>query len=231
MPQMSLADAKEAAPNELEPDLPLKAENMYVDLFILSTNEEKKQMEVMVFATNRRFIEWILTSTDQTGLNLQAIETTSISLGRLHKADHNNYVTVDIGSTHAAIAVFDNDLIHVMNTVALQDKAWDAFLAKNELNLTADEIKQTFNTMLTSLTDRIQASIRFYKNRNQNTEKLEKIFISGSGARVPHLDSILAEYLNETVEIGQPTVNCKDHESCDTSYLSALGASLRNINE
>jgi len=231
MPQMPLNDAKEAAPHELEPDLPLKAENMYVDLFILHTSKDQKEMEVMVFATNKRFVDWILGAVDKVGLNTRALETTSISLGRLHKADHNNYVTVDIGSTHAAIAVFDKDLIHVLNTVALQDKNWDAFLAKDELNITAEQIKQNFNVMLTNLSDRVAASIKYYKNKNHQTDSIEKIFLSGSGARVPHLDTILAEYFNEIVEIGQPKINSQEQAGCDSSYLAALGASLRNFDE
>lgn len=232
MPKMGLQEAREAAPHELESDLPLKADSMYVDVFILNSSQDQKQMEVMVFAINKSLVDWFLTATDRVGLTINALETSSMSLGRLYQTKANSYITVDIGSNFASIAIFANDLIHVTNSVSLQDPAWEKALAAQELAFGPNDLKAQFNTFLTNLTEKITASLRFYQNRMPNMAPIEKVFLSGSGARMPHLDAVLAQYLQLPVEIGQPAgVTCDSQPSCDTSFLAAIGASLRSPDE
>ncbi|MDO8471754.1 MAG: hypothetical protein Q7S64_01210 [bacterium] len=232
MPKMDLAQAREAAPHELESDLPLKAESMYVDVSVLKILPDQPQMEAMVFAMNRGLVDWFLEAADAIRLPLVAIETASLSLGRLYQAKQQSYITVDIGSNFASIAIFANDLIHVSNSVSLQDPAWEKALAAQELAFGPNDLATQFNIFLTNLTEKIIASLRFYQNRVPNAAPIEKVFLSGSGARMPHLDTVLAQYLQLPVVIGQPVgVTCKGKQVCDTSYLAAIGAGIREKDE
>lgn len=235
MPKMPIAEAKRAAPHELEPDLPLKAENMYVDLNVLgevvSKDKQKtsNSMEVIVFAANKNYIDALTDAIESAGLNLQAIEISSVSLGRLYAKDHNTYLTVDLGSSHGAITIFENDLIHVTTSVSFRHPAWSDATKGKQAEITEEQATKDYAPVISDVAEKIQTAIRYYHNRVDTPKKIEKIFLSGSGARVPHIDKIISDQINLTVTIGHAPITVS--APCTTSHLAAIGASLRNTTD
>jgi len=222
LPPLSARELAAAAPHELEGDLPLKADEIYVDMYKIGQQPDG-QHEYMAFAVNRQLIHWLVEGLQLSHLRPVAIETVSLSLGRLQKNNPKPYLTVDIGSDYASMAVFSDGLMRVNTSVAMHDEGWSELVNQDNPRITLEELTTKYGRLFSDLTDNIQATVRYFQNRSAGQEVLS-VFLSGSGAHVSHIDTLLNKELSLPVRINQPPVPCV--KTFDTSYLPAIGAAL-----
>jgi Tfp pilus assembly PilM family ATPase len=222
LPPLNGRELLATAPHELESDLPLKADEMYVDMYELRRLPDG-QREYMAFAVNRQLVHWLVEGLQAAKFRPRAIETVSLSLGRLQQGNPKPYLTVDVGSDYASMAVFSNDLMHVNTSVAMHDEAWSKLVNEPAPTITLEELTTQYNRLFSELTDNIQATVRYFQNRS-DTHEVASVFISGSGAHVPHLDILLNKDLALPVRINKPSITTE--VTIDTSYLPAIGAAL-----
>ena len=222
LPQLKDAELLATAPHELESDLPLKADEMYVDMYKLRALPDG-QSEYMAFAVSRQLIHWLVEALQLAHLRPKSIETVSLSLGRLQQIDDKPYLTVDVGSDYASMAVFCGGLMRVNTSVAMHDEAWNKLVNEPSPQITVEQLTQQYSRLFSELTDNIQATIRYFQNRSTGYE-VAGVYISGSGAHVPHLDTLLNKELSLPVRINKPPV--PTNVTPDTSYLPAIGAAL-----
>lgn len=222
LPALSEREIREAAPHELESDLPLKSDQVYVDLYELRALPDGKH-EYMAFAVNRQLVDWLVEGLQLARLRPRSIETVSLALGRLQTKFIQPYLTVDIGSDYASMAVFSGGLMHVNTSVAMHDAGWSALVNEPTPQLTADDLVNKFSRLFSDLVENIQATIRYFQNRAPN-QAVAAVFLSGSGAHVPHLDTYLNGQLQLPVRVNRPEVPAL--VTPDTSFLPAIGASI-----
>lgn len=222
LPPLSHRDLLATAPHELESDLPLKAEEIYVDMYELRALPDG-QREYMAFAVNRQLIHWIVEGLQHAKLRPRSIETVSLSLGRLQAGNPKPYLTVDVGSDYASMAVFSDGLMRVNTSVAMHDENWGKLVNEVSPRITVEELTRQYDRLFSELTDNIQATVRYFQNRSDSRE-VASVFLSGSGAHVPHLDTLLNKDLGLPVRINRP--NIPTDMTVDTSYLPAIGAAL-----
>lgn len=222
LPALSGKETREAAPHELESDLPLKSDQIYVDLYELRPLPDGKR-EYMAFAVNRQLVDWLIEGLQLARLRPKSIETVSLALGRLQTKFDQPYLTVDVGSDYASMAVFSGGLMHVNTSVAMHDAGWSALVNEPTPQLTADDLVAKFSRLFADLVENIQATIRYFQNRAPD-QAVAAVFLSGSGAHVPHLDTYLNGQLQLPVRVNRPEI--ASLITPDSSYLPAIGAAI-----
>ena len=222
LPTLPAKELATVAPHELESDLPIKADEMYVDMYELRALPDG-QHEYMAFAINQSLVNWLVEGLQIAKLRPRTIETISLSLGRLQAADKNPYLTVDVGSDYASMAVFCDGKMHVNTSVAMHDSGWGELVNGPNQRITVEDLTAKYGRLFSELTDNIQATIRYFQNRADNRE-VATVYLSGSGARVPHIDTLLNKDLRLPVKINRPAIPCE--MTPDTSFLPAIGASI-----
>lgn len=222
LPALKPAELAAAAPHELESDLPLKADEMYVDLYELRALPDGKK-EYMAFAINRQLVHWLIEALQQTRYRPRSIETVSLSLGRLQQSNKQPYLTIDVGSDYASMAVFSGGLMHVNTSVAMHDAGWDKLVNEPAPQISVEDLTQKYSRLFTELTENVQATIRYFQNRSPGQE-VASVYLSGSGARVPHLDTLLNKELSLPVRVNLPSI--PTDMTPETSYLPAIGAAI-----
>lgn len=223
LPQLPLHEAIAAAPHELESDLPLSADEMYVDMYKLRDLPDG-QAEYMAFAVHQSLIDWLVEGAQLARLRPRSVETVSLSLGRLQSDLTEPFLTVDIGSDYASMAVFYEGMMHVNTSVAMHEEGWGELVGQATPRISLADLETQHRGLFDELTENIQATIRYFQNRSDTPREAAAIYLSGSGARVPHIDTLLNKQLHLPVKINRPTINSKD--SLDNSFLPAVGASL-----
>lgn len=226
MPLVSKEEAAAMAPHEIEPDLPIKADQLYTDAIILEEMPREKKMAVMVYAAPRSVIDGLLSAAAAAGINLLAIEAASVSLARLYGSRYRCFVTIDIGTEHGSITVVDQEHIRVSTSSSFEDEDWAAIIRKKSARLSKEEAVTLYGSVVSAIADKTQTAIRYYANRSKPVCSMEQVLISGTGAVAPHLTTMLTSQLNIPTSIGTaPVAITKDG---DASYLAAVGAALRN---
>jgi len=226
MPLVSKEEAAAMAPHEIEPDLPIKTDQLYTDAIILEEMPKQKKMAVMVYAAPRSVIDGLLAAAAAAGINLLAIEAASVSLARLYGSRYGCFATIDIGTEHGSITIVERERIRVCTSSSFEDEDWTAIIRQKSARITKEEAVSLYGPVVTAIADKTQTAIRYYTNRSKPACSMEQILISGTGAVAPHLTTMLAAQLNIPTSIGTaPVTITKDGNA---SYLAAVGAALRN---
>src|SRR3989339_131836 len=91
---------------------------------------------------------------------------------------------------------------------------------------------QLLRPMLDDLTARIRHAVHFHNTYFEGAS-IDKIILSGGGASLKGLDVFLAAELGIPVELGNPLINIKNHDSLDyqqaLSYCTVIGLGLKDF--
>lgn len=226
MPLVSKEEAAAMAPHEIEPDLPIKADQLYTDAIILEEMPKEKKMTVMVYAAPRSVIDGLLAAAAGANINLLAIEAASVSLARLYGRRYKCFATIDIGTEHGSITIVERERIRVSTSSSFENEEWAAIIRKKSAKLSKEEAVTMYGSVVSVIAEKTQTAVRYYANRAQPACSMEQVLLSGTGATAPHLTTMLAAQLNTPTSVGTaPVTIAKDG---DASYLAAVGAALRN---
>ena len=114
---------------------------------------------------------------------------------------------------------------------------------KNEKSIIKEEKGKVFEALIPALTDLIEQTKKYldYCKTSMNGQAVEKILISGNGARLKSLIPFLASEINIPVEIGNPWVNVLSEKNQPKKqeliygqeqflgHATVLGLSLRGV--
>lgn len=228
MPLVSKDEAAAMAPHEIEPDLPMKADQLYTDAIILEEMPKEKKMAVMIFAAPRTVIDGLLAASAAAGINLQAIEAASVSLARLYGTKYRCFVTIDIGTEHGSITIVDREHIRVSTSSSFENDQWAEIIRRKSPRLSKEEAVTMYGSVVSAIADKTQTAIRYYANRAKPVCSMEQVLLSGTGANVPHLAAMLSKLLDIPTSVGSGTIDIT--KDGDASYYAAVGAALRNTN-
>ncbi|MEW6610330.1 MAG: type IV pilus assembly protein PilM [Patescibacteria group bacterium] len=162
---------------------------------------------------------------------------------------------VDLGATHTSLMMVDGGVIQFTSSVALSGVEATNRIAER-LKLTYDEAERAkricgldakkgkgvvagvLESMLTSCAVEIERALHFYETHFPHGSTIQKIVLTGGGAKLSGAETFLGAQLSIPVILGDPLINISvapkrrgipRHESL--SYTTAIGLALRNSTE
>lgn len=222
LPAGKEAELKEAVNLETEQFIPMPLENLYVDYEIIKRSS--KDLTVLTCAVPKQFIDSLLETMADAGVDVAMIEPSITSVARLLEATNEGSglptVIVDIGPVSTDIAIFDQ-AIRVASSIAVGSNTMTLDIARH-MNIPLEEAHQlkvlsglnmgprqakivnALSPSLKKISNEASKVMRFYTDRFPQERKLEQLLIVGSGSNIPGLGDFFTNELVMPARIASP---------------------------
>jgi type IV pilus assembly protein PilM len=269
LPKMAEEELKGAVLFEAENYIPLPIDDVYIDFQIVPPfYNHLDHFDVLIAALPKKVIDSYVSVLKKSGLQPRVLEIESLSIGRaLVKNEVSPFPTllIDLGATKTSFIIFSGFSVRLTSSIPVSSQKFTEAIAKslriNEEK--AEELKvkyglvgkenkeglEIFEALIPSFTDlleQIKSHLYYYQSHSQHehlgpeAKGVSKILLSGGGANLKGLSTLLAAELKIPVEIGNPWVNILPESLKEIpqlpfdqslSYTTALGLALRGIKE
>lgn len=233
--------------------LPVAIEDVQMSCIRIGYNEEKNAPKVLLIAAPRKIIDLYMDITSKAGLEVVAIETESVAVGRaMYKATNNNHmVMLDFGSNNTDMSIMYEGNLVFSQSISIGSDALTQSIV-NQFNLEyaqAEEYKRNygisqgvledkvFNALrpiVDSLLVEVQRGIEFYKSKTLMPSPNQYI-LTGDGAMLPGLPAYLTSTMNVEAVVGDPWVNINIPEKMvnlisksKPAFAVAIGLALKD---
>lgn len=232
MPKMDVAELEGAIPWELEQDIPIPVDQVYLDWQI--TNDKLDKLEVLVTATPKDYIEILISTLKQAGLKPIVLELESQATARALVSAENEKQAVlilDMASVLTSFIVVEKGIVLYTSNIPIAGNALtesiarafglstqDAEKLKQEAGLLAESkkgnVKQAIVPILDNIVDEIKNVVRFYEEHSVSKQAISKVILSGGSAKLLGIADYISARLNlganrpiGRVILGDPWVN------------------------
>jgi type IV pilus assembly protein PilM len=221
MPKMGDVELEGAIPWELEQDIPVPIDQVYMDWQIVKEGETTNQ--VLVMSTPKDYIDTLVGSLKMANLKPIALELESLATARaLIGPEDENQATMVIDMTTSLtsfIIVSGKGVLeytsnipiggnHLTESVArnLGITPKEAELVKRESGLLTESkkgnIKQALLPIIDNIVDEIRNVVKFHEDHSKLSPAVNKIILCGGAANLAGLPDYIAARLN--IGIGKP---------------------------
>lgn len=235
LPKIKKEDVANAVRWEIEPNIPLSAEETVFDYEVISSPDAKEDhMDVVVTAFPRSIIDVYLKVLKNAGFKIKFLELESQAIARAVAGgfgDDSSRILVDLGRNRTSIILFDGASIIFTNTVALGGLVFEESISRalSVSRESAASIKKEygldpkakegklFSALLPAITDlkkEIERVINYYENKglhmHEARPKIKEIILTGGDANLDGLDTFLGSSLRVTVRKADPFASVKE---------------------
>ncbi|MGE5298132.1 MAG: type IV pilus assembly protein PilM [Acidobacteriaceae bacterium] len=233
LPRMSDSELEGSIPWELEQDIPVPIDQVYLDWQVIK--QDKENSHVLVTATPRDYVDSLVESIKMAGLSPVALELESQASGRalIGKDDQNEAVLIldmSVAQTSFIIVVY-NGLLEYTSSIPIAGNAFTESIARN-LGISAGEaekikreagligeskygnVRQAMLPILDNIVDEIKNVVRFYNDHTSFDKQITKVYLSGGTAKLAGVVDYISARLNlgagkplGRVALGNPWTN------------------------
>jgi len=234
LPKMPEDELAGAVPFEIEQNIPVPIEMVYMDWQIL--REAKEGLEVMVTATPKDYVDSLVSTLKIAGLVPVAMELESQAMSRslISKDDNERTVLiVDISSVQTSFVIVEHGHVEYTSSISVAGNAFtesisrnlgmsmaDAENAKRQQGLVADirkgNIRQAILPLLDNIIEEIRNVARFHEEHSPEHSEIAEVILSGGSAKLPGIADYVSARLNlmnrsmHQVLLGNPWINIAD---------------------
>jgi type IV pilus assembly protein PilM len=256
-PVMAEAELREAIKWDMEKYVPFAPGSYYHDFAIVgkSSDEQEQEMKVLLVAAPQDLVNKLVSTLKTVGLRTMAVDIEPLAIYRTLSGAENS-VVVDIGGHAAQVIVFQNGSPTVTRAIPINGQRFtEAVMSVLELDYNEAEnlklrqknlLKQDaqdesiLNTHLGNLVSELAKEIRrtleYFQMQNKYAV-VEKVFLSGGGARLDNLAQQLALELDLQVVVHNPTAKLTVPPSFDPvqwqeiapQFSVAIGLALAEV--
>jgi type IV pilus assembly protein PilM len=252
-PGVKREELKDAVYFEAKQYIPMPLNEVQLSYVPIGFNVEKNAPRVLVVAAPRKIIDIYINIAMSAGLDLVAIETESVAVGRtMYKSTgKKNMVMLDFGANSTDMSILSEGYLVFSQSIAIgSDSLTQAIMNKFGFQYQrAEEFKRNYGVaqgvledkiygVLTPIIESIMVEVRrgveFYKNRTLSVSPSD-YFLSGDGALLPGLSEYVSRSLGVSALIANPWRNIsvdnkfKDIvEKSGPSYSIAIGLALKD---
>jgi type IV pilus assembly protein PilM len=229
LPKMNPDEIEGAIPWELEQDIPIPIDQVYLDWQIVNDTAPDKT-EVLVMAAPKDYIDDLVSALRIAKLNPVAFELESQATARalIGKEENSQSVLVlDIAQTHTSFIIVEDRNVHYTSSIPVGGAAFNESIVRTlgvpaaeaeklvaTVGLVADtkkaNIRQPLLPILDNIVDEIKNVVRFYEEHTP-ARTINRIFLCGPGAKLLGIDEYISARLNlgsgksfGRVELGNP---------------------------
>lgn len=217
---------------EAERNIPIPSDNMYLDHESLGFHPERKHLDILLSASRKDSIDTYIEAINNAGLKPLAMEpeVAAISRSAIKGGETKKPVIIlEVGANRTRLIVFvknapiitgatDFSAPDVTKTIAgvlgieeakAKELQWTPDLLEDDK--VGDSLKQALHPLYQKLIESINNYSAFLQDREDNRDpemhQVDKVIVSGGGARIPGIAESLSMQLQLPVEIVNPWVN------------------------
>lgn len=244
------SNLKQAIRYEADKYVPFDLDEVVLDCARLgAAGGAAKDMRVLLVASKRDVIETRVSLIKRVGLEPSMIDVDPFAIGNafelVARANHDAALgsrvaaLVDIGATKTTVTVVKGHEPRFTREVYLGGEDFTEAVAKR-MNLEKGEAEALKRTpgekeadvngalahSMDELANEVMLSLDYYEDR-QDGEKVEEVYLSGGGARTPHLEETLERVFERRVTTWNPVAGLTvDGDSVDAASLTEHAAQL-----
>lgn len=265
VPRLGEKELKSAIRVEAERNMPIQADETYFDYAISDMHPDEDHLHAHVAATKKDIVSEYTDTLIKTGLTpaviepeVLAIARSAIEGGRAEKG----IIIIEIGGNRTRLIAVLRESVVLTGSVNFSAKEAAEAIA-GALGVDPDEADKirweekmlkdpkhgsNIEQALSPAYDRIAEAIHSYtgflnehlKEEGGSIKNIEKLVVSGGGARLPGITKQLSMLIQKPVERANPWINVLPHplkETPDISYeesmryTTAIGLALRGISD
>jgi type IV pilus assembly protein PilM len=246
-------EIKGAIYHEAKQYIPIPIEEVQMSYVIIGFNEQKNAPKVILVAAPKKIVEIYMNVAKYANLDLIAIETESVAIGRamFNSMRKKNCVMLDFGANSTDMSIMmDGSLVFSQSISIGSDSLTQAIVNKFNFDYKrAEEFKRNYGLIPSILEGRIynvmspivqsimvevRRGIEFYKNKTMSVAPVEYL-LNGEGALLPGLTEYVSKSLGVSAQIANPWLNIVvDNKFKDAigksgaSYSVAIGLALKD---
>lgn len=248
IPKMPESEIATALPFELEQDIPVPIDQVYLDWQVIRETADK--LEVLAHATPIDYMDAFVASLRIAKLVPVAMELESQATARAlisREYETKSVLIVDLASRQTSFIIVDNGIIQYTSSIPIAGNAFTESIARNlsikapeaekkkqEQGLIAEngqDVRKAILPILDNLVDEIKNVIRFFEEHETTHKTIETIMLCGGSAKLAGI----AEYISDRINLGSvhtqakviladPWVNVMaDPKAAPLDGLAALG--------
>ena len=252
-PGVKKEELKDAVFYEAKQYIPVPIEEVRMSYVPIGFNEAKNAPRVLLVAAPLKIIDNYIAISEMSGLDVAAIETESVALGRaMYRATNQKHVVMlDFGANSTDMSIMlDGYLVFSQSISIGSDSLTQAIINKFNFeyqqaegykrnygvvpNVLEGKIYQVLSPILESIMLEVSRGIEFYKNKTLAPAPTD-FLLTGDGALLPGLSDYISKALNVNATIANPWMNItvdkkfKDIISkSGPSYSVAIGLALKD---
>lgn len=228
MPKMSQEDYAKSIPMEAAQYLPIPVTDVYLDFQVMIVHPDEPLVDILLVAAPKKLVDEYVEVTKLAGLELSALETKPIAVGRAVAASAplKGACVIEIGTEITRLSIWDNNNLRLSTSVPLGKNQIEGSLG-HEYNKSATISNSVATSALLSpLPQEITNSIKYHNNRDYHPSPIQNIYLCGSGAKISGIAEYIQKATNISTQIIQPNIREKD--KIGTEFITAFGLALRN---
>ena len=252
-PGVKKEELKQAVYFEAKQYIPVPIEEVQMSYVTIGFNEEKNAPRVLLVAAPRKIIDIYMNVANFANLDLIAIETESVAMGRamFKSSQKPTCVMLDFGANSTDMSIMTNGSLVFSQSISIgSDSLTQAIVNKFNFDYNrAEEFKRNYGlisnvlegkiySVLAPIVESIMIEVRrgveFYKNKTMSAAPNEYL-LNGDGALLPGLTEYVAKSLGVNAQVANPWLNIAvDNKFKDlvakggSSYSVAIGLSLKD---
>ncbi len=252
-PGVKKEELREAVFFEAKQYIPMSVNDVHMSFVTIGFNEEKNAPRVLLVAAPKKVIAIYTDIANLADLDLVAIETESVAMGRaMYKATNKrDLVMLDFGANSTDMSIMSEGYLVFSQSIAIgSDALTQAVVNKFNFEYSrAEEFKRNYgltpnvlegkiysalSPIVESILMEVQRGIEFYKNKTTSASPTDYL-LNGDGALLPGLSEFVSKSLGVTAQIANPWVGISvDNKFKDIvakggpSYSVAIGLALKD---
>jgi len=252
-PGVKKEELKDAVFYEAKQYIPVPIEEVRMSYVPIGFNESKNAPRVLLVAAPLKVIETYINITEMAGLEVVAIETESVALGRamFRATNQKHIVMLDFGANSTDMSIMMDGYLVFSQSISIgSDSLTQAIVNKFNFeynqaeeykrnygvtpNVLEGKIYEVLSPIMESIMLEVSRGIEFYKNKTLSPAPTEYL-LTGDGALLPGLAEYISNALHVNASIANPWVNIavnnkfKDIISkSGPSYSVAIGLALKD---
>ena len=244
MPPMNQSELAQAVKYQAEQNIPLKIEDVRIDWQIIRENPNTKETAVLVVSAPNQKVDRVMELFGMAGLEVVYLETSPIAVARaLSNTTDPLVMIVDLGSIGTELSVVENGVVSHVRSLPAGGAALTKAIAQNlglddvqaeqfkrKFGLSQDklegQVSRAMHPIISNITAEIQRSMKFYNE--QYGGNIQKIVLTGGGAKMPEMISYLKSLLGVEVVYGNSWTKIKYQPDVE-SQLTQLGFEFAEV--
>ena len=252
-PGVKKEELKDAVFYEAKQYIPVPIEEVRMSYVPIGFNEAKNAPRVLLVAAPLKVIDSYIKITEMAGLEIVAIETESVALGRaMYRATKQKHVVMlDFGANSTDMSIMMDGYLVFSQSISIgSDSLTQAIVNKFNFeykqaeeykrnygvtpNVLENKIYEVLSPILESIILEVNRGIEFYKNKTLTNAPTDYL-LTGDGALLPGLADYLSNTLHANASIANPWANIQvDRKFQDIisksgpSYSVAIGLALKD---
>ncbi len=252
-PGVKQEELKQAVYYEAKQYIPVPIDDVQMSYVVIGFNQERNAPRVLLVAAPKKIIEIYMNVANFASLDLIAIETESVAMGRamFRSMKKKDAVMLDFGANSTDMSIMTNGALVFSQSIPIgSDALTQAVVNKFNFDYNrAEQFKRSYGLVssvvegkiygallpiIDSIIIEVRRGVEFYKNRTLSAPPMEYL-LNGDGALLPGLTEYVSKSLGVSAQIANPWNNIAvDNRfksilaKTGASYSVAIGLALKD---